>query len=44
MRAGRTVARGHVAKGRVTLASKKRLAKGNYTLIAGKMKLRVKLG
>ena len=44
VRAGKTVARGQIAKGRVTLASKKRLAKGNYTLVAGKLKLRVKLG
>jgi hypothetical protein len=43
VRNGRTVARGRFAKRWVTLASvsKGRLAKGTYTLIAGKRVLRI---
>ena len=43
VRAGKTVARGRVANGRVTLVSRAPLAKGTYTLVAGKTSLRVKL-
>ena len=40
MRKGKTVARGRVSRGRVSLVSRNRLANGTYTLFAGKRKLR----
>ncbi len=43
MRAGKTVARGRVAKGHVTFVSKTPLSKGTYTLVAGKTTLRITL-
>jgi len=43
VRAGRTVARGRVSNGRVTLVSRTRLAKGTYTLVTGNTKQRFTL-
>lgn len=42
-RSGRTVARGRVVGGRVTLVSKRRLTRGAYTLVAGAKTMRIKL-
>jgi len=42
-RAGKTVARGSVVNRRAQFVSRTRIAKGTYTLVAGKRALRVQV-
>jgi hypothetical protein len=44
VRAGRTVAHGRLVRGTVTFASKRRLAKGAYTIVAAGRRTRIVIG